>query len=188
MKVLNIGCGKVRLNSQTKIYDGWKEVRSDYFDNDTIDVVSDILNLNEFDDESFDSVWASHIVEHNYWHDLPKVFGSIMRVLKKDGFAVIRVPDIGSIASLIEDSLLEPIYETELGPVCPIDMLYGFRVELEQYPGMAHKTCFTLKSMQQVLSNLKINAFVSSSNMEVIAILYKDKISNDIMNNKDLII
>lgn len=188
MKVLNVGCGTVALDHQTLLYKDWEEVRTDSFENETIDQLSDITDLKEFEDESFDSVWACHVVEHNYFHDLPKVFGSIMRVLKKDGFAIIRVPDLGSIAHLIEEHLLDPLYESPGGTICPIDMIYSHRAQVANFPGMEHKTGFTKKSMGIILESLGINALINGFNYEVIAVLYKDKIPYDIVNKEGFII
>ena len=110
--VLNIGCGKTKLEHQSKFFKDWKEIRVDAFENDTADLITSIVDLNKVPNESIDAVWASHVVEHNYWHDLPKVFNNMLRVMKEDGFGIIRVPDLGSIAARIEDGLLDTVYES----------------------------------------------------------------------------
>jgi predicted SAM-dependent methyltransferase len=110
--ILNVGCGKTKLIYQSSYFLDWKEIRVDAYENDTADLITSIVDLNKVPNESVDAVWASHVVEHNYWHDLPKVFNNMMRVLKKDGFAVIRVPDLGSIGWKIEDGLLDVQYES----------------------------------------------------------------------------
>jgi hypothetical protein len=113
-----------------------------------------------------------------------------MRVLKEDGFAVIRVPDLGSIAHLIENNLLEPLYETEgAGPVSVIDMIYGHRGFTESWgEGMAHKTGFTKKSMEQLLGVFDIKAYVKAENQEVIAIIFKNEPPMEAMVDPELII
>jgi ubiquinone/menaquinone biosynthesis C-methylase UbiE len=187
--ILNVGCGKTPLKNQTKAFDGWKELRVDSYDNETVDVISSITDLKEIEDESVDALWACHVVEHCYWHDLPKVFNSMVRVLKKDGFAVIRVPDLASIADKIKDGLLETIYDSEGGDICVIDMIYSHRGLVEKYgEGMAHKTGFTPKSMSQVLQSLNIQALVANRGFEVVAILYKDKKPEKFLNTEGCII
>jgi SAM-dependent methyltransferase len=186
--VLNVGCGKTILSTQSNYFEDWKEVRVDAFENDTADIITSIVNLEKIPNDSVDCVWASHVVEHNYWHDLAMVFNSIMRVLKEDGFAIIRVPDIGSISHMIEDSLLEPLYETSGRTVSIIDMLYGHRGFVESWgDGMCHKTGFTKKSMEQILSSLNIKSFIKNSDLEIIAILCKGEPPQDIIDGRDFL-
>lgn len=171
--VLNIGCGKTKLEEQEVYFKNWKEIRVDAFDNDTADIISSITDLKEIETESIDAIWASHVVEHCYFHELPNVFNSMMRVLKPNGFAIVSVPDLGSIANRISNGLLEPVY----GMICPIDMIYGSRAHVQQGElGMAHKTGFTEKSMSQIISSLNIKALTRSSSYEIIAVLYKNEI------------
>jgi SAM-dependent methyltransferase len=187
--VLNVGCGKTRLDSQSKYFLDWKELRVDAFENDTADIITSIVDLNLVPNESVDAIWASHVVEHNYWHDLPMVFNSMLRVLKPNGFAVIRVPDLGYIAHKIEEGLLEVEYETSSGPVSIIDMIYGHRGFIQSWgDGMGHKTGFTKKSMDQLLAMLDIKSFVKADGGEVIAIIFKDEAPIDALSDPDLII
>jgi predicted SAM-dependent methyltransferase/predicted O-methyltransferase YrrM len=187
--VLNIGCGKTKLEYQSRHFLNWKEVRVDAFENDTADLITSIVDLNKVPNESVDCVWASHVVEHNYWHDLPNVFNNILRVLKSDGFAVIRVPDLGSIAHKIPDGLLEPMYESPVGPISPIDMIYGHRGFTQSWgEGMAHKTGFTHKSMEQLLAMLNIKSYVKSQNDEVVALIFKDEAPIQALADNELIL
>lgn len=187
--VLNVGCGKTILSSQSRYFEDWQEIRIDGYANDTADIITSIVDLKAVPSESVDCVWASHVVEHNYWHDLPMVFKSIMRVLKQDGFAVIRVPDLGAIADKIQEGLLDVEYESSAGPVSVIDMIYGHRGFVETWgDGMCHKTGFTKKSMDQILTMLSINAYVKSSNGEVVAILFKGEPPLDALADPELIL
>jgi len=187
--VLNIGCGKTKLESQSKHFVGWTEIRIDAHENDTADLITSIVDLNKVPNQSVDAVWASHVVEHNYWHDLPKVFNNILRVLKPDGYGIIRVPDLGSIANLIEDGLLDTVYESSAGPVSVIDMIYGHRGFVESWgEGMCHKTGFTQKSMIQLLNHFNIKSYVRSNNGEVVAIIFKGESPSDVLSDQELII
>lgn len=177
--VLNLGAGKVNLQTQTQMFEDWRELKVDIEELEP-DIVSDIKTLENIEDNFADAIWASHVVEHMHWHDLPDVFGNMIRVLKPDGFAIIRVPDLSSIADRIKNNLLEPVYHTSSGiPICPIDMIYGYREYIADSDknsayAMMHKTGFTVQSMSEILKSLKINAFVRSSGLEVQAVLYKD--------------
>ena len=187
--VLNIGCGKTKLQSQSKYFSDWKEIRVDAYENDTADLITSIVDLNKVPNKSVDCIWASHVVEHNYWHDLPSVFNNMIRVLKDDGFAIIRVPDLGSIADKIKDNLLDTVYESSAGPVSVIDMIYGHRGFIESWgDGMCHKTGFTQKSMEKILSMLNIKAYVKSTDGEVVTILFKDEAPLTAMADSNLII
>jgi hypothetical protein len=176
--VLNIGCGKTPLNEFTKCFDGWKEVRIDAFENETADVISSIVDFEGIPDSCADAVWASHVVEHNYWHELPKIFSNMMRVLKDDGFAIVKVPNLATIAGAIHGNILTTIYDTSVGPVTAMDMIYGHRGLVEAMgEGMAHKTGFTKSSMEAVLESLGIKAIVKEMqhDLEVVAFLFKDE-------------
>jgi len=174
--VLNVGCGKTELNLQTNYFSDWKEIRVDAFENSTADVISSIVEFEGIPDSCADALWASHVVEHNYWHDLPKIFSNIMRVLKDDGFAIIRVPNLASIAGFIQEDILGTVYNSPAGPVSALDMLYGHRLFVETWgEGMAHKTGFTKNSMETILESLGIKAIVKESNLEVVAFLFKEE-------------
>lgn len=178
--VLNIGAGPTSLESQTQLFKelGYTQVRVDIHPKHA-DVVSDLRDLKEFEDSTVDAIWASHVVEHLHFHELPSVFNSMVRVLKDDGFAIISVPNLGAIADRIRDGLLEPVYRTQSGiDVTPLDMIYGFRPDIAgddpiKSHAMMHKTGFTAKSMMQVLQSLNISALVAERDLEVVAVLYK---------------
>jgi predicted SAM-dependent methyltransferase len=75
--------------------------RSDY------DLLVDICNMTNIEDNQFDIVICSHILEH-----VPSPDGAlreIMRILKTGGFAIIMVPLFNGVVSTIE----EPRYNTE---------------------------------------------------------------------------
>ena len=187
--VLNIGCGKTKLESQSGHFTDWKEIRVDAFENDSAHLITSIVDLNKVPNESVDAIWASHVVEHNYWHDLPKVFNNMLRVLKEDGFGIIRVPDLGSIAERIEEGLLDTVYDSSAGPVSVIDMIYGHRGFVESWgDGMCHKTGFTKKSMEQLMGAFNIKSYVKAEGGEVVAIIFKGEPPMEAMVDPELII
>lgn len=188
--VVNIGCGKTKLETQSKYFLDWKEIRIDAFENDTANMISSIIDFEGVPNESVDAIWASHVVEHNYWHDLPKIFNNMLRILKQDGFAVIRVPDLGEIAHRIQDGLIDDlVYDSSAGPIYPIDWIYGHRGLTEFWgEGMLHKTGFTKKSMNQVLQSLGFDAYVKAQEGEIVTILYKGEPPLDVIVDSELII
>lgn len=177
---LNIGCGQSHISKTNPYFKDWKEVRADLY-RDDVDLKCDLVDMSQIADKTFDCVWASHVVEHQYWHEMPKVFENLMRIIKDDGFVIVKVPDVGAIADRIKDGLLEPI--PQLYGLAPIDFLYGMRMRVENDPlGEIHKTCFTMKSMEMILGSFGIKAFLSDYNYEITAVLYKEKVPESYLN------
>jgi hypothetical protein len=181
--ILNVGAGSTSVHKQTDFFKNFKELKLDVAEVNP-DIISDITALEGVPDDSVDAIWACHVVEHVYFHKLPDVFKNMIRVIKPDGYAIIRVPDIASIAHMIENDLFTPVYDTNVGPICPIDILYSSRVLVERYgEPMCHRTGFTIKSMTEILQNLGINALVAGINGEVVTILYKSKEPPNVIND-----
>jgi predicted SAM-dependent methyltransferase len=189
--VLNVGSGNVSVKTQSSLFNDWKELKVDLDDSTNPDIISDIRNLKEIDDNSIDAIWACHVVEHLCWQELPDVFNSFVRVLKNDGFCIIRVPDLGAIADLIKEKLLEPVYTTQSGlGVAPIDMIYGHRIFSSSEDGndfMLHKTGFTQQSMSEILNSLNIKCFITTAMHEVQCVIYKDKVPDFIIERKSIL-
>ena len=48
------------------------------------------------------------------------------RVLKLDGFVLLTCPDLQSVCALVaNDQLTDTAYQSGMGPITPLDMLYG---------------------------------------------------------------
>ena len=103
------------------------------------------------DDGEFDAIFSSHNLEHLYPHEVPTALREFRRVLKPTGFALVMVPDLQRVGELIAENKLEdPAYMSPSGPICPLDMLYGFRPSLAAGNlFMAHKMGFTRKTLAQ---------------------------------------
>jgi hypothetical protein len=75
------------------------------------------------------------------------------RVLSDDGFAVITCPDLKSVCELIaDDKLTDTAYVAPVGPIAPLDILYGHRPSMARgnlY--MAHRCGFTQKVLTATL-------------------------------------
>ncbi len=91
----NLGCGNQYFES-TKYID-WKNL--DLNDRDgKIDIECDVSKKLPFDNETFDIMVASHIVEHIEMSIVKDVIKDWMRCLKKDGTLYITVPNARSLA------------------------------------------------------------------------------------------
>jgi hypothetical protein len=154
--IVNVGCGRSPLPIPLLQTGEWQEVRVDTDPGATPHILAPMDKMPQIPSNSVDAIWASHVLEHVFWHEIPRVLGEFRRVLKPTGVAIISVPDLQDAAKMIaEDRLLDVAYESNSGPIAPIDMLYGYR-EFTRLgmPGMMHKSGFTASTLEQVLRSL----------------------------------
>ncbi|MDC1450600.1 class I SAM-dependent methyltransferase [Candidatus Thioglobus sp.] len=143
---LHVGCGP-QYKSQIKGFDNenWKEIRFDIDEKVDPDIVGTLLDMSAVEAGSVDAIYSSHNIEHVFPHEVPIVLREFHRVLKDDGMVVLVCPDLQSVCeAVVDDKLLQPLYESPAGPISPIDILYGHRPAIargNEY--MAHKGGFT---------------------------------------------
>tara|TARA_B110000208_G_scaffold156434_1_gene189780 strand:+ start:112 stop:714 length:603 start_codon:yes stop_codon:yes gene_type:complete len=143
---LHVGCGP-QYKSQIKGFDNenWKEIRFDIDEKVNPDIVGTLLDMSAVEAGSVDAIYSSHNIEHVFPHEVPIVLREFHRVLKDDGMVVLVCPDLQSVCeAVVDDKLLQPLYESPAGPISPIDILYGHRPAIargNEY--MAHKGGFT---------------------------------------------
>ena len=147
MKVfLHVGCGPHNKSSCLGFNnDNWKEIRLDIDKNVNPDIVGTLTDMKLVETGSVDAVYSSHNIEHIFPHEVPIALREFYRVLKEDGMVSITCPDLQSVCeAVVQDKLLEPLYESDIGPISPIDILYGHRGFIAQgNEYMAHKGGFT---------------------------------------------
>jgi predicted SAM-dependent methyltransferase len=68
--------------------------------NNNIDFVGDISDLSQFEDNSIDEIYASHVVEHVNQKNIKKTLSGIHRVLKTNGKFYISVPDMDVLCGI----------------------------------------------------------------------------------------
>jgi hypothetical protein len=127
------------------------------------------------------TIYCSHNLEHYYKHDGPKVLKGFLHVLKPDGFAEIRVPDMNSLMKRVVESNLDiedTLYQSALGPVSVCDVFYGFAKQIEDsgVDFYAHKTGFTTQSLEALLRRsgfAKVYMFVFEGGFEIKAVAFK---------------
>ena len=153
--VLHVGCGAYAPNKlHSEFLDGtWREIRLDIDPDVAPDIVATITDMQPVADHDVDAVFSSHNLEHLYSHEVPLALREFRRVLKPDGFAVITLPDLQQVAQLIADGQLdEPAYVSPLGPISPLDILYGYRPALAMGNAfMGHRTGFTGRTLSASL-------------------------------------
>ncbi len=131
----------------------WKEIRLDIDPANEPDIVGSMLDMTAVQDASVDAIYSAHNIEHVYAHEVPQVLKEFLRVLKPEGFLVVTCPDLQTVCQLVaEDKLGDAAYNSQAGPITPLDILYGHAAALAAgHYYMAHKTGFTLKTLTQAL-------------------------------------
>lgn len=155
--VLHVGCGADAPENLHPAFrtDDWTEIRLDIDPNVLPDIRATITNMAPVPNESVDAVFSAHNLEHLYPDEVPTALHEFRRVLRPDGIALITVPDLQSVAALVATGQLDqPAYLSALGPVAPIDMLFGFRPALAGGNRfMAHHTGFVANSLLTALTD-----------------------------------
>ena len=148
--LLNVGCGWSNISQLKGFNNGnWKEIRLDIDSAVKPDVVGSSNDMSLIETASVDAVYSSYNLDHIYAHEVPIALKEFYRVLNEDGIAVVKCPDIQTVCELIaQDKLLELLYESEMGPIYPIDVIYGNRWQIQngnEY--MAKKVGFTYSAL-----------------------------------------
>lgn len=152
---LHVGCGyNDKSNCLGFEGDDWKETRLDIDKDVSPDILGTLTDMNTVATGSVDAIYSSHSIEHIFPHEIAIALKEFYRVLNDDGIVVITCPDIQSVGeALTQDKLLEPIYESPMGPVTPFDILYGHReTTTDGNIFMAHKSGFTYSILDKVFS------------------------------------
>lgn len=182
-KVLNVG-GNTKDIPIPEQYDGWEHLLLDIDPKGNPDVVSDARELTDLPQADYDSVYCSHNLEHYYRHDVVKVLAGFLHVLKDEGFAYIRVPDMGELMQIVIQRGLDIddiLYQSPSGPISVVDVIYGYGKEIESSGNdfYAHKTGFTQKSLMAALRNAGFPiVFIRAVELEIIAIAFKSQPSD----------
>lgn len=179
-KVLNVGGNSKEIPLPPE-YAGWEHVLLDIDPRGSPDVVCDARELSSLLGSTYDSVYCSHNLEHYYRHEAMKVLAGFAHVLKADGFAFIRVPDLGELMRTVVNKNLDIddfLYQSPAGPITVRDVIYGWSVEIEESGNdfFAHKTGFTQKSLMSILKTAGFPwVFTGVGNLEVSAVAFKNK-------------
>jgi hypothetical protein len=148
-KLLHVGCGPKRKAQTTPGFNtpDWEEVRLDIDPSVAPDVIGTMTDMGAVASGSMDAVFSSHSLEHLFPHEAPLALAEFRRVLAPDGFAIITCPDLQSVAALVaQDKLTDPAYQSGMGPIAPIDIIYGLRGAIARGNHyMAHKSGYTRK-------------------------------------------
>ncbi len=147
---LHVGAGSSTPDKLPKIFKDYHEVRLDIDPRCKPDIVSSMTRMKLVDDNSVDAIWCSHALEHLANHEVQPTLREWRRVLKDDGFALMTMPDLQQAARMIaEGRLMETIYESPIGPIRPLDMVFGHSGSIERgHVNMQHRTGFTMQRLK----------------------------------------
>ena len=143
---LHVGCG---LQNKSSCFgfnnDNWKEIRLDIDKNVNPDIVGTLTDMKSVETGSVDAVYSSHNIVNLFPHEVPIALTEFYRVLREDGMVVMTCSDLQSVGeAILQDKLLEPLYDSPAGPVTAFDILYGHRnITADGNINMIHKSGFT---------------------------------------------
>ncbi len=177
-RVLNVG-GNTKAIPIPAHYDGWEHHLLDIDPKGKPDIVCDARAMTTLASDAYDAVWCSHNLEHYWRHDLPKVLAGFLHVLKADGYAEVRVPDMKSV---FEEMLKrgmdidDVLYESPAGPISVNDVIYGFgkQIAASGVDFYAHKNGFTHRSLVLALKGAGFGGvYTGSGPFEISALAFK---------------
>lgn len=137
--LLHVGCGGDALPSWLGEY---KETRLDIDPCHKPHVVRDMRDVSGVG--SFDLIYCSHALEHLSPHEVVPTLTGWREILNEGGSVIVFVPDLEDVKAT--DDVL---FHAPAGPICGLDLIYGYRKMLAEKPYMAHKTGFTRETLRQ---------------------------------------
>jgi SAM-dependent methyltransferase len=117
------------------------------------EIVASITDMRAVESGTCDALYASHTLEHLHTHEVPRALAEFHRVLRRDGFALVRCPDMAAVAeALLEHGPDHVAYVAPAGPITPLDMIYGHNRSIRRGQAMmAHHTGFTAARLGRLL-------------------------------------
>ena len=89
-----------------QIKDGWKILNIQKLDG--VDFVGSISDLSQFDNDSIEEIYASHVLEHVDQKNIKKTLNGIYRILKEGGKFYISVPDLDVLCKIFINDKAPP--------------------------------------------------------------------------------
>jgi SAM-dependent methyltransferase len=130
----------------------------------------------------FDGGLCSHVLEHFCEADVSIVLAEFRRVLKVGAKLIVVVPNLLQVCRLIATGrLMQTAYQAPIGPIRPIDVLYGYQGEVQAHPLMAHRFGFDAASLLKALRAAGFSAQVHADTLHLIG----EGIANDRASDQD---
>jgi hypothetical protein len=183
--VLNVGGGSKDIPIPP-YYSSWRHDLLDIDPRGNPEIVADARELLSQPPAIYDAVYCAHNLEHYHRHDALKVLRGFHHILKPDGFAEIRVPDLMGVIRTVALRGLDiddVLYQSQRGPILVRDVIYGYHVEIEQSNNdyYAHKTGFSPASLARAASACGFKVWASGViEFELFSYLFKEQPGDDL--------
>ena len=140
--LLHIGCGGDSLPDWLGQY---QETRFDIDASHNPHIVGDMREVTGIG--TFDAIYCSHALEHLSPHEIVPALRGWFDILNEGGCVITFVPDLQDVKA--DDEVL---FVAPAGPICGLDLIYGYRKMLKDKPYMAHKTGFTSETLHNAFT------------------------------------
>lgn len=182
MRLLNVGGGHKSIPIPSK-FEGWDHLMLDIDERSEADVIADARYMTTLTRwrGHFDAIYSSHNLEHFHQHEIPLVLAGFKHCLNGSGFAMVQVPNMEWVCQQVASGLdLEQVvYESPMGPVRAIDMIYGHAAIIQNHQGnsfMCHKTGFSPKSLGRTfLNNGFEHVFIGTVASDIVCYAFMNK-------------
>tara|TARA_B100001559_G_C16332184_1_gene543962 strand:+ start:174 stop:683 length:510 start_codon:yes stop_codon:yes gene_type:complete len=102
--------------------EGWKILNIQKFEG--VDFLGDISDLSQFEDNSIEEVYASHVIEHVPQKKVNETLKGVYRILSENGKFYISVPDMDVLCKIFIDSKAPPEVKFHI-----MRMMFGGQVD-----------------------------------------------------------
>ena len=109
-----------------------------------VDFLGDIVNLSQFDDESCEEVYASHVLEHVPQQKVLDTLKGLHRILKPGGKFYVSVPDLDVLCHLFINPLATPAVKFHV-----MRMLFGGQVDQHDFHFFGWNQLFMFDFLRQ---------------------------------------
>jgi ubiquinone/menaquinone biosynthesis C-methylase UbiE len=173
LRVLNVGGGRDR--DLPKFFRGWDQETLDIDPSVEPEICCDAKEMGKLPAGKYDAIYCSHMLEHFYKHDVPKVLAGFKHVLKDNGFANINVPDL--MAAFKCGDIDDVWYRVSVGAVTFHDAIYGWdQVMKRGNLYFAHKCGFSEKSLAKALRSVGFTTIrTASDGFNIFSFAFKAK-------------
>lgn len=183
MKVLNVG-GNNKAIGIPGVFEGWEHHLLDIDKKGKPDICADARDLASMEEYkgNYDAVYCSHVIEHFYTHDVPKVLNGFFSVTGSHGFVWIACPNLKEVVKRVYEGNMElsdPLYRLSSGePITSLDVLFGWGREIEQsgQDFFSHKTGFTVGSLSRAVYDAGFKHIKAQEvGLELLVVGFKNK-------------
>jgi len=143
------------------LFKDYEVIRQDIDAKVSPDYCCSVTDMSIIESDQFDGVFSCHTLEHLHPFDVLPALLEMKRVLNNTGFVYIKLPDLEKVAELIlEGKVNSSVYNSEVGPITPLDIIFGYKNFTYNNSFYQHKCGFTLDSL--------LNAFKSAGFEQIV--------------------